>query len=208
MSTFTSTPWPPAVHPSGSLVVVPDSGADQLDVFEVDPQTSLATYSNSVSTGGVDPFRAVFDPTGRFVFCAHIGSDSLSGFSVDLASGTLTPLPGSPFTTTITPLAMTMSTGGAALLIADTALGEWAYYSVDQDPSNVATDGSLTLAGSGTQAGIALVRFDAEDEHVLWVLSGTNRLRSLPITAPGVLAAPVSDLAIGAQITSIGLRNR
>jgi 6-phosphogluconolactonase (cycloisomerase 2 family) len=207
-STFTSTPWPPAVHPSGSLVVVPDSGADQLDVFEIDPQTSLATYSNSVSTGGVDPFRAVFDPTGRFVFCAHIGSDSLSGFSVDLASGTLTPLAGSPFATTITPLAMTMSTGGAALLIADTALGEWAYYSVDQDPSNVADDGSLTLAGSGTQAGIALLRFDAEDEHVLWVLSGTNRLRSLPITAPGVLAAPVSDLAIGAQITSIGLRNR
>jgi 6-phosphogluconolactonase (cycloisomerase 2 family) len=207
-SSFSANAWPPSVDPSGSLIVVPDSGADQLDLFEIDPITGVASYSGSVSTGGSDPFRAVFDPTGRFVYAAHLGSDSIAAFSVDLANLTLTPLAGSPFATAVTPLVMGIGTNGTALMIADTAQGQWQYFTIDQDPSSLAADGSLTSAGTGTQAGMALLRFDISDTHILWVLSGTNRIRSSPITAPGVLGAPISDLAVGAQITSMALRTR
>jgi 6-phosphogluconolactonase (cycloisomerase 2 family) len=207
-NSFSATAWPPTVDPSGALIVVPDSGSDQLDVFEIDPLTGVASYSASVATGGVDPFRAVFDPTGRFVFVAHLGSDSIAVYSVDLANLTLTHLAGSPFATAVTPLVMGIGTNGTALMIADTAEGEWEYFTIDQDPSSLAVDGSLSQAGTGTQAGMALLRFDISDTHILWVLSGTNRIRSSPITAPGVLGAPVSDLAVGAQITSMALRTR
>ncbi len=207
-SSFNASPWPPSVDPSGSLIVVPDSGADQLDVFEIDPSTGLASYSGSVSTGGSDPFRAVFDPTGRFVYAAHLGSDSIAVFSVDLESLTLTPLAGSPFATAVTPLVMGIGTNGTALMIADTAQGQWEYFTIDQDPSTLAVDGSIAQVGTGVQAGMALLRFDISDTHILWVLSGTDRIRSSPITAPGVLGAPVSDLSVGAQITSMALRTR
>ncbi len=207
-SSFSATAWPPAVHPAGTLLVVPDSGADQLDVFELDPQTGVASYSASYSTGGVDPFRVVFDSTGRFVFAAHIGSDQLSAFAVDLSDASLTPVAGSPFASSVTPLVMAIATGGSALMVADTLDGEWAYFTIDHDPTNVTADGALTLAGTGTQSGMALLRFDASDSHILWVHSGLNRIRSRPITAPGTLGADASDLAVGAQITSMGLRNR
>lgn len=207
-STFSATAWPPAIHPAGALLVVPDSGADQLDVFEIDAQTGAATYSSSVSTGGIDPFRAVFDPTGRFVFAAHIGSDLLAVFSVNLSTGVLTAITGSPFASSVTPLVMGIANNGTALMIADTLEGDWAYFTIDQDPSSIAVDGTLTLAGTGSQAGMALLRFDASDSHIVWVHSGLNTIRSSPITAPGTLGAHVSDLAIGAQITSLGLRNR
>lgn len=205
---FNATAWPPAIHPAGVLLVVPDSGGDQLDVFEIDEQTGEATYSSSVSTGGIDPFRAVFDPTGRFVFAAHIGSDQLAVFSIDLATATLTPIAGSPFASSVTPLVMGISNNGRALMIADTAEGNWAYFTIDHDPSSVAVDGTPTLAGTGAQAGMALLRFNASDTHVIWVHSGLNRIRSSPITAPGTIGAHISDLAIGSQITSMGLRNR
>lgn len=207
-SSFSATAWPPAVHPAGTLLVVPDSGADQLDVFDIDPQTGIASYSASYSTGGVDPFRVVFDSTGRFVFAAHIGSDQLSVFAVDLSDNSLSAVTGSPFASSVTPLVMAIATGGSALMVADTLEGQWAYFTIDQDPSNVTADGALTLAGTGAQTGMALLRFDASDSHIIWVHSGLNRIRSKPITAPGTLGADASDLAIGAQITSMGLRNR
>ncbi len=207
-TSFSATAWPPAVHPAGTMLVVPDSGVDQLDVFDLDPQTGVASYSASVNTGGIDPFRAVFDSTGRFVFVAHIGSDLVSVFAVDLSSNSLTPVAGSPFASSVTPLVMAISTGGSALMIADTLDGQWAYFTIDHDPTNVTADGALTLAGTGSQAGMALVRFDASDSHIIWVHSGLNRIRSRPITAPGTLGADASNVPIGAQITSMGLRNR
>lgn len=205
---FSATPWPPAAHPSGALLVVPDSGPDQLDVFDLDPETGVATSAGSVATGGLNPFRAVFDASGRFAFVAHLGSDQISVFQVDLSTNTLSAIAGSPFATGVTPLVMGVSSSGAALMIADTAQGQWEYYTIDQDPTSPAVDGSLTLAGSGSQAGMALLRFDARDEYLIWVHSGTNRIRTSPITAPGTLGAVISDLAIGAQITSLGQRHR
>ncbi len=46
--------------------------------------------------------QIVSDPRGRFIYVAHTAVftalGSVSGFSVNLATGALTPVPGSPFT--------------------------------------------------------------------------------------------------------------
>ena len=37
------------------------------------------------------------DPTGNYLYGAQSGEDALSGFKIDTETGTLTPLPGSPY---------------------------------------------------------------------------------------------------------------
>jgi 6-phosphogluconolactonase (cycloisomerase 2 family) len=205
---FAADPWPPAVHPGGRLVVVPDSLGEQVELFTADAQSGVAAHLASISTGGVDPFRAVFDGTGRFLFVAHLGSDSLAVFEVDLTTPTLTALAGSPFATGITPLVMAMSRDGAALMIADTLAGAWESYVIDLDAASATLDGTPTLDGSGAQLGMALLRFDASGSQLLWVDSIALQLNCSPITAPGVLGAPTSSVPIGAQITSMDMRDR
>ncbi len=60
---------------------------------------------------GGDPNALVIDPSGRYLYVAEADS-SINAFDIDLISGALTPLPGSPFqtinnrcTTTITSMA-------------------------------------------------------------------------------------------------------
>ncbi len=200
--------WPPAVHPTGRMLAVPDTAGDELEVFSIDPQSGALTYRGNVRTNGVDPFRCVFDASGRFVFTGHIGSPSMAVHSVNLTTGTLTPVAGSPFPTTIHPLVMSLSPDGRRMMIADTANAAWTCYAVDQDPSNATLDGTLLLVGSGVQANMALLRFDATSTKLLWVNSGTQELVCSPIEAPGTLGAPLSSAQIGASITSMDMRNR
>jgi len=200
--------WPPAVHPTGRLLAVPDSAGDELELFSIDPQSGALTYRGSVRTNATDPFRCLFDASGRFVFTGHIGSPRMAVHSVDLAAGTLTPVAGSPFPTTIHPLVMSLSPDGRRMMIADTANAAWSCYAVDQDPSNATLDGTLSLVGSGTQANMALLRFDVTSTKLLWVNSGTQELVCSPLEAPGVLGTPLSSAPIGASITSMDMRNR
>jgi hypothetical protein len=102
---------------------------------------------------------------------------------------------------------MSLSPDGRSMMIADTANAAWRFLAVDQDPSNATTDGTLTLVGSGTQANMALLRFDATSTKLLWVNSGTQELVCSPISA-GTLGAPLSSAPIGASITSMDMRNR
>lgn len=200
--------WPPAVHPTGRMLAVPDTAGDELEIFSIDPQSGALTYRGNVRTNAIDPFRCVFDASGRFVFTGHIGSPRMAVHSVNLAAGTLTPVAGSPFLTTIHPLVMSLSPDGRRMMIADTANATWSCYAVDQDPSNATLDGTLSLVGSGTQSNMALLRFDATSTKLLWVNSGTQELVCSPIEAPGVLGAPLSSAPIGTSITSMDMRNR
>jgi len=200
--------WPPAVHPTGRMLAVPDTAGDELEVFSIDPQSGALTYRGNVRTNAIDPFRCVFDASGRFLFTGHIGSPRMAVHSVNLATGTLTPVAGSPFLTTIHPLVMSLSPDGRRMMIADTANATWSCYAVDQDPSNATLDGTLSLVGSGTQSNMALLRFDATSTKLLWVNSGTQELVCSPIDAPGVLGTPLSSAPIGTSITSMDMRNR
>jgi len=200
--------WPPAVHPTGRMLAVPDTAGDELEVFSIDPQSGALTYRGNVRTNAIDPFRCVFDASGRFLFTGHIGSPRMAVHSVNLATGMLTPVAGSPFLTTIHPLVMSLSPDGRRMMIADTANATWSCYAVDQDPSNATLDGTLSLVGSGTQSNMALLRFDATSTKLLWVNSGTQELVCSPIDAPGVLGTPLSSAPIGTSITSMDMRNR
>jgi len=87
-----------AVHPSGRWIICNDSFANTARVYEVvADQASL----NQTIGFGVYGVSLAFSPDGNFAYAAggiSAGGNAFAGFSFDDSSGTLSELPGSPYT--------------------------------------------------------------------------------------------------------------
>ncbi len=83
-----------AVHPSGSPLVVGDTGSNVAS-FNVSADSATEASGSPFSTGD-SSFSCAFSQNGSYVYAGG-GGNVFSGFTVDAASGVLTPLSGSPF---------------------------------------------------------------------------------------------------------------
>jgi len=52
---------------------------------------------------GNAPRQIAFDLSGKYVYVANAGSQSISAFVLDSTTGQLAPVPGSPFPVTVMP---------------------------------------------------------------------------------------------------------
>jgi 6-phosphogluconolactonase len=68
-----------------------------LRVLSIGTNGALSEVSGSPYSVGTGPTGVILDPTGSFVYVANKGSNSISGFSLTAASGRLTAISGSPF---------------------------------------------------------------------------------------------------------------
>jgi len=101
----TGSPSSVAVHPSGKYVYVTNGGNAALGVngpsiaiFSINPDTGALTLASSVSlTLGTGPQGATIDPAGKFLFFANSGPGNVSVYAINASTGTLSPVPGSPF---------------------------------------------------------------------------------------------------------------
>jgi DNA-binding beta-propeller fold protein YncE len=95
-----------AVDPSGKWLAALDVNNDQLLLLNIDPTTgSLTLAAGHTFPTGHRPNSAAFDKSGKFLFVSNGdypwyltgGSNDLSVYSFDPASGSVTVLSGSPF---------------------------------------------------------------------------------------------------------------
>jgi 6-phosphogluconolactonase len=91
-----------AVDPFGRFAYVAGYGDNTVSAYVIDPTTkALSPAQGTQANGGVSPTAVSTDPSGRFVFVANYGwpgSGTVSAFTINTASGTLTEVAGSPFT--------------------------------------------------------------------------------------------------------------
>jgi 6-phosphogluconolactonase (cycloisomerase 2 family) len=83
------------VHPINNFVYVSNVAANTLSVFGLN-NGILSPISAPVPTGQ-HPFGVALDPSGSFLYVANKVDNTISAYSVDPMMGTLSPLPGSPF---------------------------------------------------------------------------------------------------------------
>ena len=126
-----------AIAPNGSLAPVPGS--------------PFPTGGDSVRFGLIVPHRIAVEPVGGFVYASNITDNTVSGFSIDTATGALTLIAGSPFALAGEP--------GNGSSIAATPDGQ--YLIVTHERSHdatvfiIAADGSLTtVPGSPFALGV------------------------------------------------------
>ena len=111
-----------AFSPSGALLATANGFGDTLSLFSVGPGGTLTQLPGSPFTTAAPSTSGsasvAFSPSGALLATANQGGDTLSVFSVG-PGGTLTQLPGSPFTTGASPGSVAFSPSGALLATAN-----------------------------------------------------------------------------------------
>jgi 6-phosphogluconolactonase (cycloisomerase 2 family) len=97
-----TNPQSVAADPLGRYLYVANQGSDNVSAFSIDSGTgSLIAVTGPPSspfpTGlGTGPRAIVAEPTGRFLYVANTGTDTVSAYLIDAATGSLTGI-GLPF---------------------------------------------------------------------------------------------------------------
>jgi 6-phosphogluconolactonase len=95
-----------ASNPTSTLLFVAEQNAG-LRVLSIGTGGALSELSGSPYTVGTGPTAVLVDPTGSYVYVANKGSNNISAFTLVAASGKLTAVSGSPFSSGGTvPIAM------------------------------------------------------------------------------------------------------
>ena len=84
-----------AVNSTSSALFVGETNVG-IRVFTIGSNSAFTEISGSPFSAGGQPRALAFDSTGDYLYAANASDNTISGYSV-LASGSLTPLSGSPF---------------------------------------------------------------------------------------------------------------
>lgn len=87
------------VHPNGSFVYGSNRGHDSIVVYQRDAATGSLKLLQHASCGGKIPRHFKIDPTGKWLLCAHMDSNTISVLPLDPATGLL----GAPVATVASP---------------------------------------------------------------------------------------------------------
>jgi len=101
-----------AVDPSGKYVYTANTVDNTISAFAIDLSTgALTSVSGSpFATGATSgaPLALAMEPGGMFLYTANRGSDNISGLSLNVTTGALTPISGSPFGGVTNPFDLTI----------------------------------------------------------------------------------------------------
>ena len=85
------------IHPSGRYAYfIKDGGFNEVLTYAIDATTGAISFRGSIGAG-TNPRALTLDAAGTFAYVANYGSNSLSVYRVDPATGLLSAVTGSPF---------------------------------------------------------------------------------------------------------------
>ena len=202
------------IHPSGKYLYAVNTGSDNVSGFAIDPAAGgltpvvgspFATPPSLFSTE--NPTGIAIDPAGRFLFVSSSNTPDLFAFAIDPNTGTLSPVPGSPFSlgcvswelqtiippTGCSPGGIAVDPSGGFLYV--TGGYSNAVYGLSIDPNT----GALALLPGSPAATTPFPNFIATNGAVLYVTNNANPLSvsifSLNSATGGLTQVPGSPVA-------------
>ncbi|MDX6664442.1 MAG: hypothetical protein QOG68_648 [Solirubrobacteraceae bacterium] len=144
-----------AFSPSGRWLAVGNSSSGNLDVTAVSAAGVLQQLPSSPLMTNTGPVSSVaFSPSSALVATANLGSQNLAShgtvsvFTLG-ATGSLTPVPGSPFATGAGPSSVAFSPDGGLLAVANKTDGTVSLFSVSGGGALAPAPGSPFATGPG-----------------------------------------------------------
>jgi len=159
--TVPGVPHDLTVDPSGAFVYVTFQGTagDEIAGFSRDPSTGLLTAMGSTfaNTGGDSAQGIRVTPNGDFVIVANQATNNVSVLSLNISSGVLTDVTGSPFVSGNGPGPVAIDPGGNVVLVATGGLSVY----------TIGAGGVLTpVAGIPQSFNAASIAVDPSDKFV------------------------------------------
>jgi len=183
------------VDPSGRFAYVANSMSNNVSAYTIDATSgALTAVTGSPFAAETGPASVTVDPSGRFAYVANGdlgGSNNVSAYTIDAATGALTLVAGSPFAAGTGPLSVTVDPSGKFAYVANSGFfggaSNVSAYTID------ATSGALTpIAGSPFAAGTGplSVTVDPSDRFVYVANFSSNNVSAYTIVATsGALTA-------------------
>src|SRR5262249_7353062 len=156
-----SQPQRLTIDPSGQFAYVANAGSATVSAYNINQVTGVLTPIMNPLTGlptfpsGTLPQQVTVDVLDSFAYVANQGDRTVSGYTINPASGVLTPMTGSPFPVGTNPQAVTIVpsnefSGDEFAYVVNTGSGNVSAFAVDP------LTGALTaIAGSPFGAGMA-----------------------------------------------------
>ena len=147
-----------AVNPTSSALFVGETNVG-VRVFTIGANSAFTEISGSPFAAGGQPRSLAFDSTGDYLYVANSSDNTISGYSV-LASGSLTPLSGSPFSSVGSqPNALALDKSKKFLI----AVNLGGSPDVQVFSFDATTAGKLDAGATATNAAVSLI----DSEHAL-----------------------------------------
>ena len=195
------------VVPSGRFIYVADVIPGGISGFSVDQHSVVTPIPGSPFTADTGTAFVTTDPSGRFLYalncgavCSGSGPGEIQAFTIDQATGVLTPIVGAPFTAGQFPYALAMEPTGHFAYVSNSGSGDVYTFAVDSQ-SGALTQVGLPVA-SGTFA--ISVTVDPWGQFAYVVNSGSNNVSAFSINFDGSLTAVAgSPFAVGTFTTGV-----
>ncbi len=171
----------------------PFSGS-AITAYTQDHETGGLTLIAGTSTfpTGSGATSLASDPRGRFIYVANELADTVSGFSVNPATGALTPVPGSPYAAGVRPRDVAIDSEGKFLYATAWYSSEVYGWAIQADGSLVAVPGSpVSTVSGGTSSGPISIAM-SQDQQCCYVYVAHQ------LASPAELSAFAYDQDTGA----------
>jgi 6-phosphogluconolactonase len=202
-----SNPVSVLIHPSGIFAYIANFAGNNVTLLSVNKGNgalSVPTSTNPVPpptppnifSTGTGPIALALSPGGTFLFVLNQGSNNISAFTVDPATGNLGNVAGSPFGLPCSGTSLAITPKGDALFVTCPALGT-------VDALSVSSNGVLApvnqlLGGSGATPSFAMV--DPSGRFLFVADPPGNRVWGLALQGNGTAnAISGSPFAAGAS---------
>lgn len=191
-----------AIDSSGRFVYVVNLLSDNVSGYAISADGTLKPVPGSPFPAGSGPGWITIDPTGRFVYvancadlCSGLGQGSVSGYAINKSTGTLTAVPGSPFTAEQIPYAVTVDQTGSFAYVANFRSGTISVFKIDQCSGSLwASTQSVPTGGSDPLA----LTLDPHGRFLYVTNTGSNNVSAFAVESNGVLkTVPGSPFASG-----------
>jgi 6-phosphogluconolactonase len=150
-----------AMDSAGTLLYVANRDSENVSGFTISADNSgipgnLTAIPGSFNTG-LAPVAAAVDPSGQFIYVADKNSNEVSGFRIKAASGTLSPLSNSPYSSGPAPDWVAISPTNKFLYVSNSGSSSLSAYKIDPRTGNL-IPASGTIPTGAAPAGIVFGR--------------------------------------------------
>src|SRR5215471_3529132 len=164
-----------------------------VSVFQVNPSNGALTLipGSPFLTGGngggrdvnAENMTTAMQGTAGFLYAANNGSSTISAFGINPKTGTLTPVPGSPFDTGAEPEGLRVTANGNFLLVGLRSLDALGVYSIDGNGRLAQVFGSPFLTNGPAVA----MDSTCANNRVFVSSAGSNLIDAFDMAADGSL---------------------
>lgn len=163
---------------------------------------------NVFPTDGNNPNGLVIDPTGKFLYVANTGSNSISIFTIG-STGTLAEVLGSPISNSTNPLSLVFDASGGFLYVANQGSNNVTAYTISSSTGlptilNLSTSTGTTTNAFGTEGSPSLLVADPNGKYLFVGNQGTSAgIQALKVSSGNLTA--IATYGLGNTPSSIAV---